>query len=48
MNIRNAISKAAGLTALSKVAPIEIFYSADEVGVFLFEWQKPAPKLCST
>ena len=48
LNFRNAISKAAGLTALSKIAPIENFHSADEVGVFLFGWHKRSPRLCST
>jgi hypothetical protein len=48
LNIRNAISKAAGLTALSRVCPLENMFSDDEVGIFLFGWHQTAPKLCTT
>jgi len=48
LNIRNAISKAAGLTAISKVCPIENMHSDDEVGIFLFGWHQTAPKLVSS
>jgi hypothetical protein len=47
-NIRNAISKASGLTALVRVCPTENIHSSDEVGIFLFGWHQTAPKLCST
>jgi hypothetical protein len=49
LNIRNAISKAAGLTSLSQVCAIENMYSEDEVGVFLFGWHQTSnrPKLVS-
>lgn len=47
-NIRNAISKASGLTALIRVCPTENIHSSDEVGIFLFGWHQTAPKLCST
>lgn len=48
LNIRNAISKAAGLTAISKVCPIENMHSDDEVGIFLFGWHQTTPKLVSS
>jgi hypothetical protein len=50
LNIRNAITKCAGLTAISKVCPAENIFSEDEVGVFLFGWHNDAarPKLVST
>ena len=47
-NIRNAISKAAGLTAISKVCPVENMHSDDEVGLMLFGWNETKPKLVST
>ena len=34
LNIRNAISKAVGLLALSEEVPQELMFSDDEVGVF--------------
>ena len=48
LNIRNAISKAAGLTALAKVCPVENMHSDDEVGLMLFGWNETKPKLVST
>jgi hypothetical protein len=50
LNIRNAISKAAGLTALSRLCPLENIHSEDEVGVCLFGWHGKSrrPKLGST
>jgi hypothetical protein len=50
LNIRNAISKAAGLTALSRACAVENMHSSDEVGLFLFGWELKGkrPKLVST
>jgi hypothetical protein len=50
LNIRNAISKAAGLLALARVCPLENMHSEDEVGIFLFGWHQNSkrPKLVST
>ena len=36
LNIRNSISKAAGVTVLAKLVAMENIHSEDEVGVFLF------------
>lgn len=49
-NIRNAITKCAGLTAITKVYPAENIFNEDEVGVFLFGWHNDAarPILVST
>ena len=48
LNIRNAISKAAGLTAISKVCPVENMHTEDKIGLFLFGWHDTRPKLvCS-
>jgi hypothetical protein len=50
LNIRNAISKAAGLSAISKVCAVENIHSEDEIGVFLFGWHNGTkkPKLVAT
>mmetsp|Transcript_16093 Transcript_16093/g.15450 ORF Transcript_16093/g.15450 Transcript_16093/m.15450 type:complete len:669 (+) Transcript_16093:53-2059(+) len=50
LNIRNAISKASGLTALARVCPLENMHSTDEVGIFLFGWHTSSkkPKLVSS
>eukprot|EP01033_Poteriospumella_lacustris_P013318 gene13318-9543_t len=50
LNIRNAISKAAGLAATTEVCATENIFSEDEVGIFLFGWHQTskAPKLVST
>lgn len=50
LNIRNAISKAAGLAAITEVCATENIFSEDEVGIFLFGWHQTskAPKLVST
>ena len=48
-NIRNSISKAAGVTVLSKLVAMENIHSEDEVGVFLFPRQSKRPiQLVST
>jgi hypothetical protein len=51
LNIRNSISKAAGLRAITQICPTENIYSEDEVGIFLFGWNhnsKKKPQLVST
>lgn len=48
LNIRNAISKAAGLMSVSKVCPVENMHSEDEVGIYIFGWHQTAPQLFST
>ena len=48
LNMRNAISKAAGLTAIAKVCPVENMHSDDEVGLMLFGWDGKSPKLVTT
>lgn len=48
-NIRNSISKAAGMTAIEKVCRLENIHSEDEVGIYLFGWTlDKKPKLFST
>jgi hypothetical protein len=47
-NIRNAISKAAGFTALARVCRVEHWHTDDEVGMFIFGWHQTKPKLVST
>ena len=49
LNIRNSISKAAGITVLAKLVAMENIHSEDEVGVFLFPRLSKTPiQLVST
>jgi hypothetical protein len=49
-DIRNAIAKAVGLTAMSKIVQFMHIHSTDEVGLFLFGWHQTSkrPKLVVT
>ena len=44
LNIRNGISKAAGMLALSEEVQQELMFSDDEVGLFLFGWRQTRPR----
>ena len=44
LNIRNGISKAAGMLALSEEVQQELMFSDDEVGLFLFGWHQTCPR----
>ena len=46
LNIRNPISKAAGLMALNRVCPTENMHNENEVGIFLFGWHQTKTKAC--
>jgi hypothetical protein len=50
MNIRNAMSKAAGMLAIRKRCLVEHMHSEDEVGLFLFGWhsQSKIPQVVTT
>jgi hypothetical protein len=43
-DIRNAIAKAVGLTAMSKIVQFMHIHSTDEVGLFLFGWHQTAKR----
>lgn len=48
LNIRNAISKAAGLTSVAKECDVELMFSADEVGIYVYAWHETRPKVVSS